>query len=92
MTVVENILTEYNKSGPPTSTDDLKVGNIFESKVNFLQEISEYSFVLLVSFKPAKTNRTHYTIVCDADDGDGGRVLVKISCLNPKKIRWILQN
>jgi len=43
MTVVKNITIEHNRSTSPTATDDLKVGDIFESKVKLLQAISERS-------------------------------------------------
>ena len=41
MIVVDNIIVEHNRFVPPTTIDDLKVGDIFESKIKLLQAISE---------------------------------------------------
>ena len=73
MTIIENITITHNRSTAPTATNKFKVGDIFESKVQLLQAISENSIVRPVSFKPAKMNSTCYTLVCDADDNGGGK-------------------
>ena len=73
MTVVENITAEHNRYVPPTATNDLKVGNIFESKVKLLQATSEWFIVRSLSFKLVKKNRTCYTTVCGANENDGGK-------------------
>ena len=64
MIVVQNITVEHNRFVPPTVIDDLKVGDIFETKVKFLQAISKWSIVRSVSFKPTETNMSFYTTVC----------------------------
>ena len=48
----------------PTVTEDLKAGDIFESKVKLLQVITKWSIKHGVSFTLVKTNRTCYTTVC----------------------------
>ena len=68
MTVVENITAEHTRCAPGNATDDLKVGDIFESKVKLLQALSEWSIVRSVSFKYVITNKKCYTAVCDAND------------------------
>jgi len=40
---VENIAYEFNKSTTPTATEDLKVRDIFESKVKLLRVITVWS-------------------------------------------------
>ena len=47
-----------------TGTENLKVGDIFESKVKLLQVITEWFIQRGVSFSPVKTNRACYTIIC----------------------------
>jgi len=77
----------------PTAIDDLKVGDIFESRIKLLQAFSEWSIVHSVSFKPVKTNKTCYTAICGADDVSGGKeCLRRIHVSVPKKIKWILQD
>ena len=73
--VIENITAEYNRSAPSTATNNLKVGDIFESKVKLLQAISERSIIRSVSYKSVKTNRTCYTTVCGANDAGGKEYL-----------------
>jgi len=48
----------------PTATEDLKVKDIFESKVKLLQSITEWSIKHGVSFTPVKTNKSCHTIIC----------------------------
>ena len=45
MTVVENINVEHTRCAPSNSMNDLKVGDIFESKVKLLQAFSERSII-----------------------------------------------
>ena len=59
---MENITFEFNKFAIPTATEDLKVGDIFESKVKLLQAIVEWSIKRRVSFTLVKTNMTCYEI------------------------------
>jgi len=40
-TYMKNITVEFNMSTTPTATEDLKVGDIFESKVKLLQVITK---------------------------------------------------
>jgi len=87
MTVVENITVEHNKSDPPTTTGDLRVGDIFESKIKLLQVISEWCIAYSVSFKPVKINRTCYTAICDVDNNGGGKSAMETLCLSPKKFK-----
>ena len=42
-TCVEHITSEFNRSSIPTGTGDLKMGDLFESKVKLLQAITEWS-------------------------------------------------
>ena len=44
-TIVENISAEHNRSSPPTATNDLKAGDIFELDAKLLQAISECSII-----------------------------------------------
>jgi len=44
-TCVENIRAEFNLSTVRTVTDDLKVGDIFQTKVKFLEAINEWSII-----------------------------------------------
>ena len=68
---MKNITTEFNRYTTPTATEDLKVGDIFESKVKLLEAITEWSIICGVSFMPLKTNKTCYTAVCTSIvDGD----------------------
>jgi len=48
----------------PTATDDLKVGDIFQSKVELLRTINEWSIEHGVSFMLAKANKTCYRAIC----------------------------
>jgi len=61
---VEHITSEFNRSEALTTMDDLKMGDIFESKVKMLQVITEWSIACGVSFMHVKTNRTLYTTFC----------------------------
>jgi len=61
---VEHISSEFNRLIAPIATNDLKVGDIFESKVELLQEITKWSIARGVSFVPMKTNRICYIVVC----------------------------
>jgi len=36
---VENVTAKFNRSTTPTTTDDMKVENIFESKVNYYKKL-----------------------------------------------------
>jgi len=45
-------------------TDKLKVGDIFETKVKFLEAIIEWSIMRGVSFTQVKSNKMNYTTVC----------------------------
>ena len=63
-TCTEHITFELNRFSAPTRTDNLKVGDIFESKVKLMQAITEWSIQRGVSFVPVKSNRTSYTAVC----------------------------
>jgi len=63
-TYVENIRVEFNLSTVRTATDDLKVGDIFETKVKLLETITEWSIMCGVSFTKVKSNKTNYTTVC----------------------------
>jgi len=40
---MEHITSEFNRSSIPTGTEDLKMGEIFESKVKLLQAITIHS-------------------------------------------------
>ena len=64
LTYVDNITSKFNRSTIPTATDYLKVGDIFESKVKLLQEITQWSIKRGVSFTPVKTIKSCCTIVC----------------------------
>jgi len=44
--------------------DNLKVGDIFETKVKLLEAITEWSIMLRVSFTQVKSNKTNYITVC----------------------------
>ena len=74
-TRVENITSEFNKPTTPTATEDLKVNDIFASKVKLLQAITEWSIKHGVSFEPMKCNKTCYTAVCASiiEDDNVGR-------------------
>ena len=48
-THVEHITFVFKRSNAPTGTKDLKVGDIFESKVKLLQVITEWSIQCRVS-------------------------------------------
>ena len=72
MTVMENVSVEHTWYAPAYVTDDLKIGDIFESKVKLLRALCEWSIVQSVSFEPIKMNKKCYIAVCDADDADGG--------------------
>ena len=61
MIVVENIDIEHTRCASANSTDDLKVGDMFESKVKLLQALSEWSIIQSVLFKPVKTNKKNVT-------------------------------
>ena len=63
-TCIENIRAEFNLSTVRTATDDLKVGDIFETKVKLLEVIIEWSIMRGVSFTQVKSNKTNYTVVC----------------------------
>jgi len=63
---VKIITIEFNKFTTPTAIEDLKVGDIFESKVKLLQVITEWSIKRGVLFTPVKTNKSCYTTVCDS--------------------------
>ena len=56
--------SEFNRSTTPTSIDNLKVGDIYESNVKILQAITDFSIVCGVSFVSMKTNITCYTTIC----------------------------
>ena len=71
LTYVENITAEFNKYITPNATENLKVGDIFESKVKLLKVITEWSIIHGVSFTSLKTNKTCYTTTCASIvDGD----------------------
>ena len=55
---------EFNLSIVRTVTNDLKVGNIFETKVKLLEAITEWSIMPGVSFTQVKSNKTNYAAVC----------------------------
>ena len=61
---VEHITSEFNRFSAPTETENLKEGDIFESKVKLLQAIAEWSIQRGVSFVPVKSNKSRYTAVC----------------------------
>ena len=61
---MENITFKFNRVTTPTVIEDLKVGDIFESKVKLLQAITEWSIKRGVSITSVKTKRTCYTIFC----------------------------
>ena len=63
-TYVKNIRAEFNLSTVRTAIDDLKVGDIFETKVKLLEAITEWSIMRRVSFTQVKSNKTNYTAVC----------------------------
>jgi len=64
LTYVKNITSKFNRSTVHTAIEDLKVRDIFESKVKLLQAITEWSIKRGVSFTPMKTNITCYRTVC----------------------------
>ena len=45
-------------------TDDLKVGDIFKTKVKLLKVITEWSIMCGVSFTQVNINKMNYTAVC----------------------------
>ena len=61
---MENITAEFNRSIAPTATENLKVGDIFESKIKLLQAITKWSIKRGVPFTPVNTNKSYYIIVC----------------------------
>ena len=63
-TRVKHISFEFNRLTAPTATDDLKVGVIFQSKVELMQAINKWSTARGVSFVSVKTNKTCYIAVC----------------------------
>jgi len=60
---VGNIIAKFNRSTVLTAAEDLKVGNIFESKVKLLQANIEWSIKRGVPFSPVKTNKSFYTTI-----------------------------
>jgi len=56
-TYMENIRAEFNLSIARTVTDDLKVGDIFETKIKLLEAIIEWSLMCGVSFTQVKSNK-----------------------------------
>ena len=58
------ITIEFNRFTTPTAIEDLKVGDIFESKVKLLQVITEWSIKRGVTFTPMNTNKSYYIVVC----------------------------
>ena len=61
---MENIWVEFNLSTVRIVTDDLKVGDIFETRVKLLEAITEWSIMCGVSFTQVNINKTNYTAVC----------------------------
>ena len=61
---MNNITAEFNRSIAPTAIENLKVGDMFESKVKLQQAIIEWSIKHGVSFMPVKTNKFCYTTTC----------------------------
>ena len=49
-TYVKNITAEFNRYIAPTVANDLKMGDIFESKVKLLEAINEWSIIRGVLF------------------------------------------
>jgi len=45
MTIVKNTTAEHSRCVPHTAIDDLKVGDIFESKIKLLQALSEWNIM-----------------------------------------------
>ena len=61
---MENIRAEFNLSIVRTGIDDLKVGDIFETKVKLIEAITEWSIICGVLFTQVKSNKTNHTTVC----------------------------
>jgi len=93
---VQSITSELNKSTTPTDTKNLKVGDIFESKVKLLQAITEWLIKREVSFTPVKTSKSCYKTVCaSVIEGDNicrDVCLLETACLYSQKFMWIFQD
>ena len=75
LTHIEYITLEFNRFTTPAVIEDLKVKNIFESKVKLMRAITEWFIKREVSSTPVKTNRSCYTAVCTfiIEDDNVGR-------------------
>ena len=89
--VVANLQFSSERFSTSCVQAGFSVGMVFETKDKFLQQLTEWSILHAVSYKPIKSNKTQYTAICTVEGNCPWRIHAIVS-KKSKSGWWKIRN